>query len=97
MNIEVGTLKGRLYNGHSTVGTTRAKLNEDVRDNFARGVTVKADVANAGTVYVGGPAVTAVTGYPLTAGESLYLPVMQTDQINVIGSVADQGYSWVGI
>ena len=97
MNIETGTLKGRFHNNQGSVGTTRAQLNTDGREALRRGVTVKAATGNADVVYVGGPEVSTTTGYPLVAGESLYLPAMFTDQIWVVGGASAQGFAWIGI
>lgn len=64
-----------------------------------KGVTVVADVANSGIVYVGNFGVTAGTtaatdGFPLGAGESLTIEVNNPNLIYVIASVNNQVVYW---
>lgn len=66
------------------------------------GVTVIADPANSGTVYVGNSDVTAGTtdatdGVPLRAGVSMFLPISNPNLLYVIGSAANQVVYWVAV
>jgi hypothetical protein len=60
-------------------------------------VTVKANNGNSGTVYVGVTGVTTSTGFELGAGESVSLPVDNTNRIFVIANAASQTISYVGV
>ncbi len=51
------------------------------------GLQCKAGPANTGTVYLGGSDVTAVSGYPLIPGESVFLPVGELQLISAISSM----------
>lgn len=59
------------------------------------GVLVKADAANAGTVYVGPEGVAEADGYPLAAGEEVFVPVDDVAKVYVIASEADQAAAWM--
>lgn len=70
--------------------------------NFAckNGITVKADISNAGAVYVGKIDVTAATnplrdGFVLNAGDSVSFEVMNINQVHVIASMANQRVFWI--
>lgn len=70
--------------------------------NFAckNGITVKADISNAGIVYVGKIDVTAATnplrdGFPISAGDSVSFEVKDVNLVHVIGSMADQRVFWI--
>ncbi len=80
-----------------TVGTSAVQL--DATGTATKfGVLVKALDGNAGTVYVGASgAVTTGTGYELGAGESVFLPVNNTNLIWALSSQASQKVSIVGV
>lgn len=76
-----------------TIGTAAQLLatppaNQDPR--AGGGVLVKALKGNTGTIFIGGPTVTAANGYPLEAGESEYFPVDDPSRLWVIASAAAQ-------
>lgn len=77
------------------ITTLLASLN-GVREFFSEGV-LRADVANAGTVWIGGSNVTTTTNQMgfIRAGDALTLNLnifMTTDQIYLIGTPADKVY-----
>ncbi len=66
------------------------------------GVTVKAAADNTGTVYIGNSDVTAGTtagtdGFPLEPGESITLPVNNSNLLYAIGSAANQKVFWSAV
>ena len=78
--------------GRFTIGTSASGLNNLVNPQFTiHGVNLKAATTNAGVVYVGtGLNVTAGTasatdGYPLSAGQEIYVPV---DDVTKLFAVA---------
>jgi len=80
--------------GQTSVGLTQVQL---PNNPVYMSVTVKANNANSGTVYVGLTGVTTSTGFELGAGESVSLPVDNTNRIFVIASAASQTISYVGV
>lgn len=53
------------------------------------GISIKASKANdTDIIYVGAANVTTANGYPLSAGEELFLPASRSDGVYVIGSGA---------
>lgn len=67
-----------------------------------RGVQVKADSSNTGVVYVGNSDVTAgsaeaTDGFPLSAGQGLFVPVQDAATVYVVGSSAGQKVYWVTV
>ena len=66
------------------------------------GVTVKSAVDNTGTVYIGNSDVTAGTtaatdGFPLEPGESITLPVNNSNLLYAIGAAANQKVFWSAV
>jgi hypothetical protein len=77
-----------------TVGTTVGPITDSAY-NCTRGVGLKAGSGNAGTIYIGPPDVTAGTaaatdGWPLAAGEELFLPLADPKSVHAIASAANQ-------
>ena len=71
-----------------------------VTTEWENGVLIKASISNTGVVYVGNSDVTAGTtdatdGFPLSAGDSLFLEYKRADEIYVIGSAANQIVYWI--
>jgi hypothetical protein len=64
------------------------------------GIEIKAAATNAGTIYVGNSDVTAggtdaTDGFPLAAGERLFLAVDDVFKVWVIGSTTGLAVSWI--
>ncbi len=77
-----------------SIGTSAVQLSASAT-RCAKGVQIKADPANTGVVYIGKSDVTANTaaatdGYPLAAGEEVFIPVDLLSTIYAIGSAAGQ-------
>jgi hypothetical protein len=77
-----------------TVGTTAAAI-AGAFYPCKRGVGLKADPSNSGTIYVGPSDVTAGTtaatdGWPLAAGEELFLPLDDPRALYAIATAANQ-------
>lgn len=60
------------------------------------GITVKAMPTNTAKIYVGASGVTTATGYPLSAGESVFVPVDDVSKVYAIGGAANQAAAWIG-
>lgn len=88
--------------GKKVIGTTAGQLTTFSRPSY-KGVQLKADPDNTGLVYIGStPGVTAdsavaTDGFPLEAGDPLFLPIDDPSKIYVIGTDADQGIFWIMI
>ena len=77
-----------------TVGTTAAAIAASFYP-CKRGVGLKAAAGNAGTIYIGPSDVTAgataaTDGWPLAAGDELFLPLDDPRAVYAIASVANQ-------
>jgi len=82
--------------GHGTIGTAAARAG--IAQRCVKGVTIKADLANANNVYVGHDLnVSSTNGFVLDAGEDVFIEIDSLDKVWVIGGAADQGYSFVAI
>ena len=99
MNFENSTVGGPIYHETLAVGVSRVK--PGFGRQLARGVTIRADDANAGIVFVGGPSVTDASGgspgFPLPAGESLFMAVNFPHDVHVVASVAAQKVALIGL
>jgi hypothetical protein len=76
------------------VGTTGAPITATAF-SCTRGVGLKAAPANTGTIYVGPPDVTAGTtpttdGWPLAAGEEIFLPLADPRTVYAVASAVNQ-------
>ena len=62
------------------------------------GLTVRALRGNIGIVYVGGPGVSAGTGFELRPGEAISLDVADSAAVHVVADIAADGVCliWVG-
>lgn len=85
--------------GSVTVGTSKAQLTATSLKT-KKGVLVKADVNNAGEVYVGPVSVTAgspdsTSGLQLSANDSVELEVADVSDVYVIASAAGQKVYWL--
>ena len=76
------------YSHQATVGVAAAALpNQELPSG---GCVLKADAANAGTIYIGATGVTSSTGYPLTAGQAVPLSIKNLVTVFAIASQASQ-------
>jgi len=85
----------------SGIGTTAVPI-ADSDAPVTKGVQVRAADDNAAAVYVGGSGVTTDTadttdGYPLAAGETLFVPVNEVRKVYVRSTVANQKVFWLAI
>jgi hypothetical protein len=61
------------------------------------GVLVIALKGNANTVYLGNSSVTTANGYPLGAGDAVFLPILDPSSIYIIASIANQKVRAIGV
>lgn len=91
-----------LRHGRATgVGTSAVPLTS-VDVHLAKGVQLKADEANTGTVFVGGAGVTAGTtpatdGFPLAPGDGLFVPIDRASKLRLIATAASQNVYWLAL
>jgi len=85
-----------------SVGATAAQL-DSTSSALAQGVLIKADKSNSSTLYVGyADTVTAdagasTSGFPLSAGEGVILPINDPSSVWIIGGAASQNYVAIGV
>lgn len=88
-------VKSLINTGGLAVGETVVSLSADTRD-LEGGVQIVAQSTNTGVVYVGlRPTLTAGTaastdGFPLAAGETLFVPAAKESDLKFIASAAAQ-------
>lgn len=78
----------------AAIGATAVALASQSRP-ATRGVQIKADEDNLGVVYVGMSGVTALSaeltdGFPLEAGEGLFVPIDDANKVYVLASTNGQ-------
>ena len=86
---------------NSDIDTTAEPLTI-ARHRLSRGVQLKAAASNSATIYVGNDDVTinsndATDGFPLEAGDALFLPVDSPHKVYLIAAAANQALSWLGV
>jgi len=90
------------YHGKKTFGTTATQLLEQDYP-ITKGIQLKAASTNTHTIHIGSTLiVTAGTndsldGFPLSAGEGLFVPCVKTSSIYCIASAAGQKLFWFAI
>jgi hypothetical protein len=93
----IGTVLGPLpaapVTGQQGLTTTAVALPANALQN---GLIVTALPANTGTVYVGAAGVTASTGYPLSAGQSMSFAVANASGISIVGTNATDKVAFAG-
>jgi len=82
-----------LKTGQQTIGGSKVALVLPLNDSVVRGVVLKAFGTNSDTIYVGDSGVTTGVGFPLTAGESVVLP-LNSMTIYAIADAASQKLAW---
>jgi hypothetical protein len=79
-----------LVNGQKGVGISAVQLSDNT-NVLKSGVNIKAHQQNTGKIYVGNSSVTKDTeingGYPLSAGEELFLECKAAEMVYAIGDV----------
>ena len=79
------------YSGQQAVTGTAAAL----ATNSVKHACVKALIANTIYVYLGPAGVTTATGFELTPGQAVCLPVQNTNLLYVVGSTTGASVSWI--
>ncbi len=84
------------YNGQNTIasaGTREALASSQV---LGQGVWVKALTTNGGLMFVGGSTVSAGNGYPLAAGESVFVPTANLASVYIDAATTGNGVAYLG-
>lgn len=88
--------KAKINTGGFSAGTTAAQLSTNDRE-LKGGVQLVADNGNTNIVYVGvrenitAGTDNALDGFPLTAGQAIFLPVTTESEVWIIAAAASQG------
>ena len=95
------TVHGFDHGRKSSVGTSAVVLSASSY-RVAKGVQIKADAANSSVVYVGNADLTAdsadaTDGFPLAAGEGLFVPVDDVNKIYLRGGASGQKVFWFAV
>lgn len=85
----------KFYTNHSTVGAGANQQLTAQPYDLKYGVYVRALSTNGNTVYVGDSNVSASNGFPLAAGEDIWIPCEDATTVYVIGGAAAQGYAFL--
>lgn len=85
-----------LIHGVKTVTTAGTEVALTTTKMLKSGVTIKALGANTGIIYVGLNPVTSSTGFPLLAGESIFIEIHNPTLIYIDASVNGEGVSYIG-
>lgn len=87
-------VQGSLIHGQSTIGLSAIQLSSN---SLKQGVVIKASSSNTGSIYIGSSSgVTTSTGYELGAGESVTIPINNTNLVYLISNIASQSVSFIG-
>lgn len=84
------------YVDNISVGTSVSKVIPEEL-NVLKGVQLKSLFTNTGIIYIGRSGVSATTGFPLSAGEGLFIPIKDVTKISAISDTAAQSLRWLAI
>lgn len=95
------TVRDPVRQGHGAVGTGATPLTDNVTQ-FVKGVVLKAAEANTAPIYLGGYNVTADAaessgGFPLAAGETLFLAIEDLNRLYAVSTAAAQDVAWIAV
>lgn len=89
------------WHGSIAIGTSESQVTATAVP-VLKGIQLKADAANTGIIYVGKSGVTDASadgtdGFPLSAGDGLFLPLDDVSLVYAIASAAAQELYWLVI
>jgi len=91
-----------LYSGTSNLTTVNTEASAVMRGTATltnctpfKGVQLRAGINNGGTVYIGEAGITEATGFPLEAGDQLFLPVDNTALVRAYNATANDVLHWI--
>lgn len=90
---DVAALPTAIRHGQVSVGTSAVQLTAGA---LKQGVTIKAPSTNSGKLFVGVTGVTTSTGFPLSAGDAVFLAVDNVNRIYVISDTTSQNVAFLG-
>lgn len=90
------TIPSTIVHGQKTVTTAGTDVVLAGSNALVIGVTVKALAGNTGLIYVGLTGVTSSTGFELSAGEQIFIPITNTNVIFIDSSIDAQSVSFIG-
>ena len=64
--------------------------------HLTSGITIKALADNAGTIYIGGVDVDSTNGFPLAAGDLIFIELKSLPMIYIDGTDADDAIAYIG-
>ena len=84
-----------ILSGKKTVTTAGTPVN--IASNQCQAVTIKALIANTGTIYVGPSSVTSANGHQLDPGESVSFDIANTNAVWLDAAVNGEGVTWLAV
>lgn len=90
-------LPGVLYSGVKTVTTPGTEVALAASQALLSGVTLKATATNTGAIFVGPNGVSSATGFPLLAGEILFVETSNLANVYIDAEVGGEGVAYLGV
>tara|TARA_R100000152_G_C6782033_1_gene218082 strand:+ start:9616 stop:9909 length:294 start_codon:yes stop_codon:yes gene_type:complete len=84
-----------IYSGQTNLSSSSTTVIGDSQDLVMSEVTIKAMVANAGSVYIGDSSVSTSTGFELRAGQQITISAGSPSLIYAIAAQNNDDISWV--
>jgi hypothetical protein len=92
---------GHPKTGQFTVPTGTATLIATVpaggQGAYGGGLKVMALPSNTATIYIGPLGITTTTGFPMVAGNIVFLPIDDPSRLAAVSGTAGQGLAWIGV
>lgn len=88
------TIPTAIFSGQSNVATAGTQVALASSQAILSGVTIKAKIANTGSIFVGPTGVSSSNGYTLAAGDSVFIEVANLATVFLNSSVNGEGVSF---
>jgi len=90
------TVPSTIYNGNTNVTTAATRVTL-ASSQAVKSITIKAKLANTGTIYVGDTSVSSANGLELQAGESVSFDLANLNTVNLDASVSGEGVRYLAV
>lgn len=90
------TNPGTLLTGRKTIAIPGSNRVLKLLEKLRIGVTVKALSTNTGLIFIGINTVAAISGFQLSAGEQIFIPVSNLDVVYFDVAIANEGLTYIG-
>lgn len=83
--------------GHDEIGLAAQLMLPELGMVVRRSIQVKSHADNLGQIFIGRSGVTALSGFELSAGETVKIECDAASSFHIVADTAAQKYSWIAV